>query len=219
MLYLLPVIFTFQSPLSRPGRLFRSGISAPLLALIFLVSLPAVSLTASQGKTSDDAFAIYAEGMDAAKKGRNEEAAEKLAQAAAMLPTWEEVHFNLGAVYAQLGRWDDAVKSYLKAHEAGPENPKNLINLGTAYMQLQNFNFAQDAFTRAIALDPPNVNARMNLGIARLYLERPDLATEQYKELLKLDVDTAEELKVMIDDFDIIWEKYKKETGVTAPAE
>ncbi len=81
---------------------------------------------------------------------------------------------NLGVVYDDAGRLEEAVRCYRKAVTIRPTSAEAISRLGTAYARSGNLATARAAFTEAIRLSPGYAVARTNL--ARLDLKEGRLA-------------------------------------------
>ena len=71
---------------------------------------------------------------------------------------------NLGSIYKDLGKLDQALASTLKSLELNSNNPGALMNLGSIYKNLGNLDQALAATLKCIELNPNNPGALMNLG-------------------------------------------------------
>ncbi|CCQ89331.1 exported hypothetical protein [Nitrospina gracilis 3/211] len=61
---------------------------------------------------------------------------------------------NLGNVYSEMGRMEDAIVQYKKALEADPENLSSLFNLGVAYAQADRTDEAIETFLQVAEREP-----------------------------------------------------------------
>ena len=75
----------------------------------------------------------YSLGLFLVQQQRLEEAAQSLANAAALLPTQVRVHYNYGLLLHQLERSAEAEAALLRAHALGTDNPDVLFALATFY--------------------------------------------------------------------------------------
>jgi Flp pilus assembly protein TadD len=72
---------------------------------------------------------------------------------------------NLGILYDELGRHDEAIKALEAARELEPDHPEVLANLGAALAALGRFDAADEHIKTAARLDPESVSVRANLAI------------------------------------------------------
>lgn len=76
---------------------------------------------------------------------------------------------NLGNVYSEMGRMEDAIAQYKKALKADPENMSSMFNLGVAYAQADRTDEAIEIFLQVAEREPrfPPVHDLLS----RLYLQ------------------------------------------------
>lgn len=67
-------------------------------------------------------------------------------------PDAAPVHFALGNLYAQQGRWQDAQQAYFQAYSAAPTNPDYAYNLAIGLDRLNQGKLAQTYYQRALTL-------------------------------------------------------------------
>jgi Flp pilus assembly protein TadD len=96
-------------------------------------------------------------------------------------------HANLGIVYRQTGRPEQAITELEQAVHCNPQQPVFWNQLGIAYRQQGQFAKAREAYEHAIALDPGYPAPILNLGILfDLYLWDGKRALELYDRYLTL---------------------------------
>ena len=98
---------------------------------------------------------------------------------------------ELGRVYLQQQRNDDALEIFRKAVALDSLGARGHFGLGYTYLQLKFFAEAEAAYRRGIRLDSTDVPARHNLAIACLEQGRYDDAIEQLQKALLLDPSDA----------------------------
>lgn len=101
----------------------------------------------------------YSRSHDAAKT------IEKLELAIRREPYFREAHLNLGAQYARLGRYQEAMMHLQASIRIGPPDPKAYTNLAFCYLKLQQFGDAETYAKKALALDPANRPAQTILRV------------------------------------------------------
>lgn len=102
-------------------------------------------------------------------------------------PAFTTAQINLGSLYINTGRPQEAVDILEDAIAKNPYYPQAYYNLAAAYKEVSRHHESLKAYEKAVELEPAFVAARINLGI--LYAERlkPDLAIEQFEAVLRYD--------------------------------
>lgn len=106
-------------------------------------------------------------------------------------PNFTTAKINLGSLYINLGRADEAVTLLEGAVSENPFYPQAFYNLAAAYKKVSRNREALEAYEKAVELQPAFVAARINLGILYADRKKIDLAIEQFTEVLKYDPDNA----------------------------
>jgi tetratricopeptide (TPR) repeat protein len=123
----------------------------------------------------------------ALRSGRVDEAERAYRALAQANPELGGPHANLGVIYRQAGKVNEAVTELEQAVKLSPRQPIYLNQLGIAYRQQGQFAKSRDAYQRAVALDPGYAAAVLNLGILYdLYLGDTQRALELYARYLSL---------------------------------
>jgi len=89
-------------------------------------------------------------------------------KAIALNPEYAEAHNNLGNVFMELGRIDDALDSYRKSLAINPDYVMALSNLGNAFQKLGRLDDAIASCQKALAIDPNFADAHDYLGLTLL---------------------------------------------------
>ncbi|MBC8234838.1 tetratricopeptide repeat protein, partial [bacterium] len=135
----------------------------------------------------------------------NEPLMVKAEQWAKRHPNDPESFNNLGATYAILGRFDQAVEAYKKALLLNPQLATAYYNLGVAYSKIDKFKESVEAYKASIRLNPNLAIAYNNL--AWLYTKRSGALDDAVKLAQK-----AVELEQNPDYMDTLaWIYYKQE--------
>ncbi len=87
-------------------------------------------------------------------------------------PTLQAAWAQLGNIYLDTRRFQDAARCYAKAAKLDPRDAGTRLNMGIALLQLGNDGEAEQALRAALAIDPGLVAAHVNL--AQLYRRRQD---------------------------------------------
>ncbi|WP_395741244.1 tetratricopeptide repeat protein [Prosthecobacter sp.] len=107
----------------------------------------------------------YASYLAGSKKLKEAEAA--LRQALLLEPASSMLHLNLGNLQDQMGKKDDALKSYLKALELDPKSLNAHYNLGLLYVELGKYAEARHAFEEALKIAPDDAETKQQLDKVR----------------------------------------------------
>jgi tetratricopeptide (TPR) repeat protein len=118
--------------------------------------------------------------------GRFEEAEPFLRRALAGLDD-ALTHYNLGALLAATGRFDEAIAEYEKAVERDPFDPDTRTNLAAVLVRKGKLAPASRELQRALELDPENVGALTNLGLVYAEQGQFDRAAAQFEAALRID--------------------------------
>ena len=80
-------------------------------------------------------------------------------------PKDAEAYYNMGAVYYNEKKYDDAKAQFNQAIKIYPEFAEAYFSLGAVYYAEANYDKAIEAFSKAIQIDPRNYEAIYQLGI------------------------------------------------------
>jgi tetratricopeptide (TPR) repeat protein len=124
-----------------------------------------------------------------------EQEADALLKVLAIDPGRNFAHLKLGNTYNRLGRFQDAVASFLEAKKARPNDPVLYNNLAFAYGRLDKPAEQIAALRQAVSLRPRYATARLNLGIALLKKGDRAGAEQQLAALSEFDETAAAALR------------------------
>lgn len=101
------------------------------------------------------------------------------------MPYNDRAHFNLGSVYMEEGRFNDAVRENNAALKLNPFDPKTYVNRGLAYAALGESEKAMSDYRRALEIEPGLPNAHHNIG--NLFLQSGDSskAAEEFQKEMR----------------------------------
>ncbi len=106
--------------------------------------------------------------------------------------TYMAAYTNLGKLYADVERFEEAIRLYEKVAAASVDAdqlPKVYLNLGVSYMGSGHPEEAIVAWSKAVALAPDYAEAYMNLGIAYQSKDMPDSARTVWTRALGVKSD------------------------------
>ncbi len=101
-------------------------------------------------------------------------------------------HNNLGVVYVNLGRYQDAIETCRQAIKIKPDDAEAYYNLGNAYSKLGRWQDTIEACKQAIRIKPDLAGAYDILGVAYSKLGRWQDAIEACKQTIRIKPDYAE---------------------------
>jgi cytochrome c-type biogenesis protein CcmH/NrfG len=114
------------------------------------------------------------------------------------LPAWVE----LGNLYFDSNRAEEAIEAYRQYLAIKPDNPDVRTDMGIMYRRLGQFDRALEEFRKAAQSDPKHANSRYNIGIVLLH-DKQDIkgAITAWEEYLKVDPNSerAQRIRAQID--------------------
>ncbi|WP_430300195.1 tetratricopeptide repeat protein [Ramlibacter paludis] len=121
---------------------------------------------ASRKAREADAFELFDRGL--ALEATDTAAAEAAyLQALLLAPDLEDAYLNLGAMWADAGRYEDLVRLSATALQNCPNSAVLHFNRGVALDHLERLDEAADAYERSLELDPNLADAHYNLAELR----------------------------------------------------
>lgn len=118
--------------------------------------------------------------------------ASALEARAASQPRDGAVRVELGNLYMDHERWDEAIRWYRDALTLVPDDPDVATDMGACYVHSGRPAEGLVEFDRVLAKEPDHRNARFNRGVALLELGRPLEAADAWEELLRRHPDDAQ---------------------------
>ncbi|MFQ5515343.1 MAG: tetratricopeptide repeat protein [Myxococcota bacterium] len=122
------------------------------------------------------------------RKGYYDLAEEHLLRTLELDPLNLEARLNLGVVYMQQGRWEDAIRENdrLVKDPGFLRSERALVNRGWAHYKSGALEKAEEDFRAALATEPKNYFAHLNLGIVLYDAGRSAAAAEEFEEVLTI---------------------------------
>jgi tetratricopeptide (TPR) repeat protein len=140
------------------------------------------------------AEAVHLLGVLAHQKGRNDEAAGRLALATRLCPDNAGFHYNLGVAQQMLGRLDEAAASYRQALHLQPDHADAHHNLGFFLAQQGSPREAETHYRAAVRLKPDHAGAHHNLALLLRQEGRLAEATLHFREAVRARPDHVQAL-------------------------
>jgi tetratricopeptide (TPR) repeat protein len=126
-------------------------------------------------------------------------AMEQFEKATARNPEDAAAHLNLGIVYGEAGRYDDALKEFDRVIELDPAHAAAQFNRGVALMKQRNQAEAISAFEKALSLGERTAAVHYNLAVCYEYADgarygdgfEAGKSLEHYKKVLEREPGNA----------------------------
>jgi len=120
------------------------------------------------------------------RQGILEGQAELYRKAIDIDPSFVEGLCNLGAVFAEKGRFGEAMPLYERALEIRPYDDWTMNNLASGYLKLGRDDKAVENLERVLQRDRNHLNAHLNLGLVNRCMGNGDEAKKIYQRVLEL---------------------------------
>ncbi len=124
------------------------------------------------------------------KEGVRRAGEEYVAGLQARVHQWD-AQYNLGNVFMDRGRFDQAVRHYGYAVQLRPDSVPALVNAATCYNLMGEDVQAERALRRAVQAEPNSVAGHLNLGLLLGELGRLPEAAAEFRAALRLDPNSA----------------------------
>jgi Tfp pilus assembly protein PilF len=132
------------------------------------------------------AVEAFKKGQDYRKQKKDEQAMKSFETAIKIAPNFYQAHTELGTLYKEAGRIDDAETEFIKAHELNRTNIEPLLNLTSLYIDENKPERAVNASQEAVKVNSRSAPAFFNLGIALYKAAMLDKAEVALKRALEL---------------------------------
>lgn len=106
---------------------------------------------------------------------------------AAVAPSGQQIHNNLGDVYARQGDMQKAVEEFRKAIEINPNYADAWHNLGNTYQQMGQLDLAMENYQKAANINPQLWQSYQNMAAIYFNAGQYDAALENIKKALELN--------------------------------
>lgn len=145
------------------------------------VAVKAGVVNAALAEVPEKARTAFEKGLEHARAGDSEKAADSFKQAIALYPKFPLALNELGVQYLKLGFKDKAIETLKEAVKLKPEAYGPRLNLGIALLEAKKFPEAEEQIREALKRNSSLPTGHMYLGLCLVRLNRYD---EAEKELL-----------------------------------
>ncbi len=147
-----------------------------------------VDLTEADKLDPDNAELQYNLGRALTGKRRLDLAEQRFLQALALRPNYSEARNDLGVIYLEMGRWEDAIQQFkaVKDDLFYPHHDFSVINLGLAYLGKGEFAKALEELESVRNSAPRNPVVKVAIGRVYFAQGNIDQALEEYRRALEI---------------------------------
>ncbi|MBN1894666.1 tetratricopeptide repeat protein [bacterium] len=98
----------------------------------------------------------------------------------------KDLYFNLGRLYFQQKRFEDAIVNFKKVVEMDPADFDATMSVGNAYLNMEKYADALPFFEKSVELNPESANAWNNLGVTYVRTGQPQKGKEAFDKAEKI---------------------------------
>jgi tetratricopeptide (TPR) repeat protein len=120
-------------------------------------------------------------GVAQAHAGQSADAQQSYLHALQLDRDLMEAHYNLGCLWLEQNRPDDAISEFTAYTLRQDKTPEGWLKLGLAQLRTKNTLSAEKSFSTALSLDQFNPEAYNGLGLARMQRDRPEEAEKFFQ--------------------------------------
>ncbi|QOX80566.1 tetratricopeptide repeat protein [Trichlorobacter lovleyi] len=142
----------------------------------------------------DNAELQYNLGRALTGKRRLDLAEQRYLRALALRPKYSEARNDLGVLYLETGRWDNAIQQFraVKDDLFYPRHDHALINLGLAYLGKGDYSAALEELYTARSADPRNPIVKVAIGRVLFGQGKTQQAVQEYRRAIEIAPDYAQ---------------------------
>lgn len=107
-------------------------------------------------------------------------------------PKDAEAHSNLGVVFQNQKRYNEALTEYKKAEELNPSNLNIKINIGTLYQEQKKYDNAINTYNSILSMQPYNAKVLVYKAECLKAMNKNEQAIELYKTALNVEPKNAQ---------------------------
>lgn len=120
-------------------------------------------------------------------KGNNDDAIREFMYVLDQDENYFDAHYNLGLVYLEEERYNEALTSFNKSAQVAPKDYKGHLQMGVTYRHLEMYEEAKVSLEKANQLTPGNSDIIFQIGLVVEAQGDFELAVEVYKDALQYD--------------------------------
>lgn len=120
-------------------------------------------------------------------KGQNKEAIREFLFVLDQDDNYYDAYYNLGLVYLDEKRYNDALSNFHKTVQIAPRDFKGHVQMGIVYRHLGMYEEAMNSLTTANQLSPTNSDIIYQIGLVAEEKGDYELAVEIFKDALQFD--------------------------------
>jgi tetratricopeptide (TPR) repeat protein len=144
-----------------------------------------------------NSFELYNQGVRLSKSGDYVEAIEKFEESIELNPDIAEAHHNLGAIYVELDRTEEAEIAFLNALDVAPDLSSSKEALAEMYSKQGDelveaglLDVAFNVLTKALSYDQDHAHVNYLLGVLYVKRDEEEKAIQHFKEYLRFATDS-----------------------------
>jgi cytochrome c-type biogenesis protein CcmH/NrfG len=96
---------------------------------------------------------------------------------------------ELGDIYLDSNRYENAISIFVKAEQLAPKDFHILNDLGTLYLRTGNFETALEKFEAVLKIDPSHIHSLYYVGLVYRETGETEKALQAFEEVLSLNPD------------------------------
>ena len=151
-------------------------------------------LTEAEKLEADNAELQYNLGRALTGKRRLDLAEQRFLRALALRPNYSEARNDLGVLYLETSRWDNAIQQFrvVKDDLFYPRHDHARINLGLAHFGKGDYDAALEELSAVRAIDPRNPIVKVSIGRILFAQGKTQQAIEEYRRAIEIVPDFAQ---------------------------
>ncbi len=164
-----------------------NGVFKSLPIALVVVAALSVPVPAARAQAANEGLLGGDVQSSSAEAEQTQAEIERLEKRIAATPDNYRLHYELGNLFYDTGRLQEAQASYEEAHRLNPKHVETLVNLGSVLSDQNKHEEAIEEFEKALSLNPEDCKARSNLGNAYYALDKFPDAMYEYRRAIDID--------------------------------